>query len=357
MKMGISSGKTHPAIVAEASAWFIEFRAGDVNGDARLRFIEWLRRSPEHIHAYLEISGVWAELPSSDPAGKIDIEALIARAREEADVIALSPQSRRPANPPAPNSVPANPSPMWRRPRFAALALVATVVLAVAVLLLFDTGNFSGTYSTGIGEQRTVQLADGSTVELNARSTIQVHLTEQQRDLTLLEGQALFRVAKDKQRPFVVRAGEAQVRAVGTEFDVYKKPTATVVTVVEGRVETYDSSDSPGTAAIVLSAGEQLTVLPHVVTKPTHADTAIATAWVQKRLIFEETPLSDVAEEFNRYNRRPLVIDAGELEKLKISGVYSSTDPASLINFLRSQNSMQVVETEKQVRVLPRGGR
>jgi transmembrane sensor len=353
-----SNGRTHPAIVAEASAWFIEFRAGDVNGDARMRFIEWLRRSPEHIHAYLEISGVWAEFPSSDPAGKMDIQALISRAREEADVVALSPESRRPApSPSASSPEAANAPPMWRRPRLAALALAATVVLAVAALLVFDSGNFSGMYSTGIGEQRTVRLADGSTVELNARSTIQVHLTEHQRDLTLLEGQALFRVAKDRQRPFVVRAGDAQVRAVGTEFDVYKKPTATVVTVVEGRVETYDAADAPGTAAIVLTAGEQLTVLPHVVTKPTHADTAIATAWVQKRLIFEETPLSDVAEEFNRYNRRPLVIDDGGLEKLKISGVYSSTDPASLINFLRSQNSMQVVETEKQVRVLPRDGR
>ena len=67
MKAAISNGrihpggKTHPAIIAEASAWFIEFRAGDVDGDARVRFIEWLRRSPEHIHAYLEVSGVWAE--------------------------------------------------------------------------------------------------------------------------------------------------------------------------------------------------------------------------------------------------------------------------------------------------------
>ena len=356
MKLGISNGKTHPAVVAEASAWFIEFRAGDVNGDARLRFIEWLRRSPEHIHAYLEISGVWAELPNSDPAGKLDIEALISRARDEADVIALSPESR--SSSANPSSIPstANPLPSWRRPRPALLALVATVLLAVAAVVLLNSGNFGSTYSTGIGEQRTVLLADGSSVELNARSTIQVHLTEHQRDLTLVEGQALFRVAKDKQRPFVVRAGDAQVRAVGTEFDVYRKATATVVTVVEGRVETYDSSDSPGTAAIILSAGEQLTVLPHIVTKPTHADTAVATAWVQKRLIFEETSLSEVAEEFNRYNRRPLVIDDGELEKLKISGVYSSTDPASLINFLRSQNSIRVVETEKQVRVLPRDG-
>jgi transmembrane sensor len=352
MKVGISNGRTHPAIVAEASSWFIEFRAGDVDGDARARFIEWLRRSPEHIHAYLEIAGVWAELPTSDPQGKIDIEALIARARGEPDVVALSPD--RPRSAPAPSAVKHTP---WRGSRRTAGALAAVVLLAVAAVVFLGRDKFSGSYSTGIGEQRTVQLADGSTVELNARSTIQVHLTEHQRDVTLLEGQALFRVAKDKLRPFVVRAGDAQVRAVGTEFDVYKKQSATVVTVVEGRVETYDESDSPGTAAIVLSAGEQLTVLPHTVTKPTRTDTAVATAWVQKRLIFEETPLSDVAEEFNRYNRRPLTIDDSELEKLRISGVYSSTDPASLINFLRSQNSIQVVETEKQVRVLRREAR
>jgi transmembrane sensor len=353
MRAGVSGGKTHPAIIAEASAWFIEFRAGDVDGDARARFIEWLRRSPEHIHAYLEIAGVWAELPNSDPHGKIDVGALIARAREEADVIALSPA--RPVSAAAPSA--GTPPVLRRHPRLAACAAAAVLVLTVAAVLLLRGGNFSGTYATGIGEQRTVQLSDGSTVELNARSAIQVHLTEHQRDLTLIEGQALFRVAKDMQRPFVVRAGDAQVRAVGTEFDIYKKQSATVVTVVEGRVETYDDADSPGTAAIVLSAGEQLTVVPHIATKPTRTDTAVATAWVQKRLIFEETSLSDVAEEFNRYNRRPLTIDDNELEKLRISGVYSSTDPASLINFLRSQNSIQVVETEKQVRVLRREAR
>jgi transmembrane sensor len=352
MKVAVTNGRTHPAIIAEASGWFIEFRAGDVDGDARVRFIEWLRRSPEHIHAYLEISGVWAELPTADPEGKIDIEALIERARGEPDVIAL------PSDRPRPRMTPSalKPHTAWRSRR-AAVALAAVVLLAIATVIFIDRGKFNGVYTTGIGEQRTVQLLDGSTVELNARSTIQVRLTSEQRDVTLLEGQALFQVAKDKQRPFVVRAGDAQVRAVGTEFDVYKKQAATVVTVVEGRVETYDSQDSPGTAAIVLSAGEQLTVVPHVVTKPTRTDTAIATAWVQKRLIFEETPLNDVAEEFNRYNRRPLTIDDGELGNIRISGVYSSTDPASLINFLRNQNSIQVVETEKQVRVLRREAR
>jgi transmembrane sensor len=345
MRIGSSNVKTHAAIVAEASEWFIDFRAGDVNGEARLRFIEWLRRSPEHIQAYLEVSGVWSELPGSDPGGRFDIASLIARARNEPDVIPLSPGN--PRLPPVP--------PMAERhafrklPRRAVAAAAVALLASITALLLWSGRDSARSYSTGIGEQRTLQLGDGSTVELNARSRVKVRLTERERDVALLEGQALFRVAKDKRRPFIVSAGDAQVRAVGTEFDVYRKQAATVVTVVEGRVETYEDSGSSGAAAVV-----QLTVLPNAVTKPTRADTGVATAWLQKRLIFEETPLSDVAEEFNRYNRRPLSIDDRALQNIKISGVYSSTDPTSLINFLRSQASIRVIETENQVRVVRR---
>jgi transmembrane sensor len=354
MRIGPLNAKTHPAIVAEASAWFIEFRAGDVTGDARLRFIDWLRRSPEHIQAYLEISGVWADLPSTDPAGKIDLAAMIARARGAAEVIELYA-----AAPTAPGGPPTSRVPRARdfllrpTPRRALLAATALGLLAM-VTVRYWTDIFSDSYATDIGEQRTIQLADGSTVELNARSRLQVHLTQQQRDVVLLEGQALFRVAKDKQRPFVVHIGDERVRAVGTEFDVYKKAVATVVTVVEGRVEAYDQSDNNAAVPTLLSAGEQLTVVPHIAAKPAATDTTVATAWVQKRLMFEETPLGEVAEEFNRYNRRPLTIDDRELRRVKISGVYSSTDPASLINFLRGQNSMQIIETEKQVRLVRR---
>ena len=346
-----SNGKTHAAVVAEASEWFIDFRAGDVDGEARLRFIEWLRRSPEHIQAYLEVSGVWSELPSCDPEGRFDIATLIARARNEPDVIPLSQVIPR-TPPPPPAAEPRTLRRLSRRPVLAAAALA--LLASLTALFLWIDSDTARSYSTGIGEQRTIQLLDGSTVELNARSSVKVRLTDRRRDVALIEGQALFKVAKDKQRPFVVRAGDAQVRAVGTEFDVYKKQAETVVTVVEGRVETYSGANGADAAAIMLSAGEQLTVLPHTVTKPTRADTAAATAWVQKRLIFEETPLNEVAEEFNRYNRRPLAIDDAELQTLKISGVYSSTDPASLINFLRSQNSINVIETENQVRVVRR---
>lgn len=357
MKIGPSSGKPHPGIVAEASAWFIEFRAGDVNGEARLHFIDWLRRSPEHIQAYLEVSGVWGELPTSDPDGKIDIGSLIARARNETDVIELSLPGKGPPRTPLPAKPQLKPRTWSHMQRRTALATAALALIALVTARFWGGANVADAYSTGIGEQRTIALADGSTVELNARSSLRVHLGDRQRDVTLLEGQALFRVAKDAQRPFVVRAGDAQVRAVGTEFDVYRKQSETVVTVVEGRVETYDDSGRGGEGPIILSAGERLTVLPHTVTKPTRTDPSVATAWLHKRLIFEETPLSEVAEEFNRYNRKPLSIEDRELSMLKISGVYSSTDPASLINFLRSQSSIQVVETDKNVRIVRREAR
>ena len=338
MKIRYSNLKTHAAVVAEASEWFIDFRAGDVDGEARLRFIEWLRRSPEHIQAYLEVSGVWSELPDSDPDGRFDIESLIAKARSEPDVIPLSPI--HPRLPPAPPA--AQPRAVGGLSRRPVLAAAAVLMVSFTTLFFWIDRDTAHSYSTGIGEQRTIQLMDGSTVELNARSKVEVRLTEHRRDVALIDGQALFHVAKDKQRPFVVRAGEAQVRAVGTEFDVYKKRTETVVTVVEGRVETYPGSDGAGTAAILLSAGEQLTVLPHTVTKPTLADTVAATAWVQKRLIFEETPLSEVAEDFNRYNRQQLLISDPSVAAIRISGTFKAANVEAFVRLLKDAYGLKV---------------
>ena len=350
MKMRSTFSKTNSVIVSEASAWFIEFRAGDVTGEARTKFIDWLRRSPEHIQAYLEVSRVWAELPASDSAGRLDIAALIEEARRSADIVSLG-ESAPSWPPPAYFSPP--PRTRWWERRIE-LATAATLLIALLGIWMWGGSLSTDAYATGVGEQRTIALADGSTVELNSQSKVEVRLSANRRDVNLVEGQALFRVAKDKSRPFIVRAGGTQVRAVGTEFDVYRKQSGTVVTVVEGKVETFDDDSGPGEPAILLSAGEQLTVAPHTATRPMRTDTAVATAWVQKHMVFEETPLADVAEQFNRYSRRPLVIDDGELQRIKISGIYSSTDPASLINFLRSQPGILVIENDKRVRVIRR---
>jgi ferric-dicitrate binding protein FerR (iron transport regulator) len=203
-----------------------------------------------------------------------------------------------------------------------------------------------------------------------------------------------------------VRTGDATVRAVGTQFDVYRKDSGTTVTVLEGRVAVYSTahadqttaalkdslpasdvapqhplprastrdspssspapepsaasssvrnsglSDPSGSGAIFLSAGEQVTVTSDAAgtPMPQRADITAATAWMQRKLIFEGSRLSEVAEEFNRYNRRQLVIEDPKLADFQISGVYSSTDPASLVRFLEDQG-LRVTTEDNEVRV------
>jgi len=231
-----------------------------------------------------------------------------------------------------------------------------------------------GVYSTAVGEQRSLTLADGSVVELNSRSRIKVQYTQGERHIDLLEGQALFRVAKNRARPFVVSTGDTRVKAVGTAFDVYRAKSGTVVTVVEGKVA-VSSADSksrksraegsaqapkgvgnaPGQGGVYyLSAGEQVVVTPVEIAPPQRTNVAAATAWTRRSLVFDAAPLSEVVDEFNRYNERPLVIHDEALVNFHVSGVFSSVEPTLLIRFLRGQPELVVEETDTEIRIKSR---
>jgi transmembrane sensor len=405
-------------ILEEASEWFVDFRVGDVDATARARFDEWLRRSPEHIRAYWEIAKTYVELPDQSDFGKLDVAALIAYARSDDNVVPLNASTR----PDRPHGIAAADASSrseeaklaekrvphrFPRRRLAAAVAACALIASVAGGLLWRANRFP-TYSTDIGERRSLTLADGSTVDLNARSTIRIEFSNAERRVDLLRGQALFQVTKDKRRPFIVRTAEASVRAVGTQFDVYRKTAGTTVTVLEGEVAVYsvehlDSSQSPTTyptvnvaaplahisterstysasgatqlsnqsgataalpdapaglldhsdeAAILLSAGEQVTVVQQVaIPQPQHADLTATTAWMQHRLIFDGTRLPDVVEEFNRYNRRQLLIEGSSLTEFHVSGVYSSTDPASLLRFLQDQPGIRITESANEIRI------
>ena len=354
--MSISvSMRVRRQVVTEACAWFVEFRTGDATAGTRDRFDEWLRKSPEHIQAYLEVAAAWSELPTNDPQGRIDVEGLVQRARmsRDEDVVVSLPVHRNTGEAAERLQGHERAATLFGRPALAAgIGLLLILAGALGWLGLRDRQ----TYSTGIGEQHTIRLPDDSIVDLNARSSIRVRYSKTLRAIELVQGQALFHVAKDSRRPFVVRSDATVVRAVGTEFDVYRKGNGLVVTVVEGRVAVMPADAEPrmdpatGHSAL-LSAGEQMTVTPKAAGSPHHADVEAATAWVQRRLMFEETPLRDVAQEFNRYNVRRLVIDDPELAGQRISGTYSSSDPAALIGFLRAQPGLEVIETAREIRV------
>jgi transmembrane sensor len=384
-------------ICEEAGEWVVRHRADNLNAADRRRFDAWLRQSPLHVRAYLEMSSIWEGVPNLDPAWNVSADELMARARADSNVLPLGEPASREASS---ASQPAKPG-VARSRAFPGLffSLAATLLVAVGIAGWLYLQR--GVYSTGFGEQRTIVLADGSVIELNARSRIKVHYSDRERGIDLLEGQALFRVSKNPARPFVVESNGTQVRAVGTQFDVYRKNAGTVVTVVEGRVAVLASTrhptmtDAPDPVAgktvepahtvssanedsasasresaqasnarevqahkivpradeVLLDAGEQLLVAEAAPAAPQPANVEAVIAWTQQRLVFDFTPLTEVAEEFNRYNRRRLVIDDPGLQGFHVSGDFSSTDPALLLRFLRDQPGISVDETTTEIRI------
>lgn len=348
------NGKVNKQIIEEAASWFVDFRVGDVDAHARKAFHEWLRRSPEHIQAYLDIATTYAELPAPSADGKLDVQALIdqSRSRPEATIVPLEVASSRRSS-----SARADCVSLGER----LVAIAAAAVMAIALGWFYME---RGTYSTDVGEQRSLILSDGSTVVLNSRSRVRVRYSDEKRQVVLLSGQALFQVASDKERPFVVDVGDTHVRAVGTQFDVYRKHSGTVVTVVEGTVAVdFAGSTESAPSALMLVAGEQLatadialgTAAPDAIPRvpvPKIVDVSAVTAWTQRQLIFDNASLAEVAEEFNRYSTRPIVIEPGAADTFHVSGIYSSVNHESLLRFLRAQPGIRLIESDREIRIV-----
>ncbi|MET0535651.1 MAG: FecR family protein [Steroidobacter sp.] len=348
--MSSRSKRLHAWVREEASEWLVRFSEGEVDADARAEFTRWLRTSPEHVWAYLRVSAFWHDAELIDKATRGDIDALVERALSENNVVSLRASADRSDVLPTP--VPSAPGRSW----MIAAALLVACVGAILAVLQFDGRH---TYVTGIGELRTVTLSDGSRVELNARSSIKVRFDDAHRYVDLLEGQALFSVAKDAARPFIVRSGATSVKAVGTQFDVNRKPTGTVVTVFEGRVAVSQPAIEPTASVrvaaeapgVLLSPGQQVVATERAIVQPAQANLAATTAWTEGLLMFDSVPLSEVVREFNRHNMKPLVVTDERLLELRISGIFPATGAERLTGFLRERFDVAVQEGDDAIRL------
>jgi transmembrane sensor len=320
MSTSESRAQINEQILEEACDWFIDCNEGALDAAGRERFNQWLRRSPVHVRAYLEIGGAWEDSDKLNGGRPFDPAALVAR-----------PTGRKVA------------------PLLYALAAAALLALGMGVVIQRD----AHTTTTGIGEQRSIVLEDGSAVELNVRSRLRVRFSRAERRVELVYGQALFQVKKDAVRPFVVVSSGTCVQAVGTQFDVYRKAIGTVVTVVEGRVAvTADRAVAGGAGPpVVLSTGEQLIVTPQATPHPARIDVAAATAWTQRKLVFDETPLAEAVAEFNRYNSRQMIIADASLADYHIRGKFAAGDPDRLLQFLRDRFDVDVHEQGDEIRI------
>jgi len=306
----------------EAAHWWLQLQDAPSRAE-REEFVDWLRESPLHVAEMLRIAQVHGALEQFKRWTALPIE----RDNDTADdnVIPIADAPR-----------PANRTPPRTRSWVLAAGLCSIFIVA-STLWMHGRGKV---ISTERGERREVALADGSVVQMDPETTLRVKYRDEERRVYLDRGRALFRVAKNASRPFLVEARDTTVRAVGTAFGVEYEARDVIVTVAEGRVAIFRTTDSgrDGTAAApLLVADQQITVRASAETEPVRAvDSGKALAWAQGRLIFESTTVEEAVRQFNRYNRIQIRIADEQLARRPVSGVFSAADPESFVAFIRS---------------------
>ena len=255
----------------------------------------------------------------------------------------------------------------WQATTSLGAALTLSVAVATGLLLVNQDGvSGNGIYETRIGEQNTITLVDGSVIQLNTDSHIQVNYEDNQRNIVLMAGEAHFEVAKDRSRPFVVKAGDGMVRAVGTAFTVRINPEALKVIVTEGKVALVAVTKVlPETTELEVTQIAQIqTTQPDrgylvqgqsVEFKP-QADTGLGNqiqqlkkddldqqlAWRKGLLLFAGQPLSEVIEEVNRYTKLDIQIIDTEIANISIGGQFKVGETEAMLKVLETSFGISV---------------
>jgi transmembrane sensor len=261
--------------------------------------------------------------------------------------VAWEAAERLRANPPAVDGAPAAevraPS-SSRRGVLGALAAACAVggVLTGAWLHARDLK----LYRTGVGERRTVKLDDGSTVELNTASTIEVAMHRQRRDVRLVQGEAQFEVAHDAARPFWVTAGQARFRAVGTAFNVRIRNQVVELTVTQG-VVAVSAVGKPDQALPHIAAGHGAVVDGQAIASTALGDDTLRqrTAWQSGVLEFNGETLTQAVDELNRYQRHPIVIGDQRIADIRVGGRFQVNEADKFLTAVTSAFPVDVRRT------------
>jgi transmembrane sensor len=331
--MNVARDRTASVIAEEAADWVVRLADTDARQHDQREFVAWIKRSPLHLRSYLDAERTWTDLGKIDAQRRLDVEALLAA--PDSNIVQLA-DSVRPA--------------VARPSRRSVITSLAASVLFACVGLVWFQAQFSNRFTTGVGEQRTLRLSDGSTVVLNTDTSVRVSFSDTVREVHLLDGEALFDVASNPARPFRVRSDHVVAQAVGTSFVVRKNASQTVVTVIEGKVAVVDLAQFDVAApeivppqAVHVSAGTRADVIAADVRTAPVANPAAVTSWRSGRLIFDGTPLSEVVAEFNRYNDVQLELEGDHLSDERISGVFDSNQPQALARFLERSGVIEPV--------------
>lgn len=316
----------------EAAAWVWRLDDEQVLEQTRDDFERWLQRDARHRRAFEELGGVWRSLDD------------LAEAKREERVATFVAEERRLLEPPSKAR-------RGRLRRWAPWAVAASLALTVGMVFWLQRGNETQTLATAVGQQRSATLGDGSIVQLNTNTIVETRFTGNQRMVYLRKGEATFKVAKDRKRPFFVHAGDMVVRAVGTEFNVRLRENRDVeVIVTEGKVEVKaqanavaqakgesSSGDAGATSkrASALVAGQRFeAAATTAVAQITPAAVSSTLAWREGAVVFDGEPLVQAIAELNRYSDTRLVVADSSIYGLRVGGRFRTGDVEGFLEAL-----------------------
>lgn len=301
--------RMNDASCVSAAEWFAVAALHDARADGA-DFTAWLAE-PDNRDAYEQAEAVWRGL-----------DAVVRRQRPEPVRAAPPPPRRRFAVPLAP-----------------ALAIAASLALAVVAVPLLLVGRDSD-FATRIGEQRTVLLADDSRVTLNTDTRLSVDFDEDDRTVSLERGEALFEVAHDAGRPFIVRIGADEVRAIGTEFIVRRDSGQVLVTLLRGKVAV--TGEGAARAPILLDPGDRVVLAARAAARRDRPQLDSVTAWRRGELVLRQTPVSEAVREMNRYSNARIEIGAPRVAAAELTGVFKLGRNGEFANTLGALYGLEV---------------
>jgi transmembrane sensor len=334
----------------EAAEWVLRFQDQNMTRSERAEYVQWLRESPLNVAEMLRVSHVHGELanfPHWNEVAPLDTASI------SITTLDIPHVKERPER------AESRPGRRWW------IAAVAASVAAVGVALTYFAERDPQTIDTAPGERREVTLADGSVVRVSPMTTLRVRFTERQRRVVLSRGDALFRVAKDRTKPFLVETDHTRVRAVGTAFGVEHHDDSVIVTVEEGRVSvtqavvTSAPSSTPAVPLTEISLGaDQQIVVPQIgpMGRIRKVDSHRELSWSDGRLVFEHASVAEVVERFNRFNRVQMQVLDPQLAARPVSAVFDAADPEAFVVFLESVANVRVTRPSSNMIVIAAEG-
>jgi transmembrane sensor len=375
MKSSVSAEGAHAhrrKARAEASAWVVQLHGSARSAALEAAFRAWLAADPEHRREFERVNQVWLDVPEV-PLGGITRLA------------------------------------HWNRPRVIsrwAIAAVVLFVLGIGAIGVYQAW-FAGVYITGVGEQRTLRLQDGTRLTLNSNSKVVVRFAKARRHVTLARGEAYFEVVHNQQRPFIVTVGDHDIRDVGTVFMVRYGNGNAAITLLEGEVtvsnaiiteaataragaaaamrgETQVIANGPGSRSSIRAAdpagsagsgairqigsgdslgatrvggaqlvtlvpGERLLLPAGEPARLDEPNIDVVTAWRRGEVVLERTRLDDAIAEMNAYEIYKLVITSPEVGGLRISGIYHVGDGAGFAATVADLYHLRVIRAHGEI--------